>query len=253
MLLKINNQFESKEAELQNIVADFNNSGEVFIKGNRNSIKLFNFDGKKINIKSFKKPSLFNSIIYRYFRKTKARRSFEYANYLLKNNIGTPEPIAYAENRTVFGLKESYYISEQLDCDLTFRELVTNPDFLNHETILRQFTQFSFNLHQKGIEFLDHSPGNTLIKKRPDNNYDFYLVDLNRMKFHTSMKFYARMKNLCRLTPSESMIRVMSNEYAKLSGESEEIVFNTLWEFTSEFQYRFFRKKRLKRKLKFWR
>ena len=46
------------------------------------------------------------------------------------------------------------------------KELVEIPDFPDHDTILRQFTRFSFNLHEKGIEFLDHSPGNTLIKKK---------------------------------------------------------------------------------------
>ena len=55
---------------------------------------------------------------------------------------------------------------------------------LENEIILRQFIRFSYLLHQKGIEFLDNSPGNTLIKKNEKGVYDFYLVDLNRMKFH---------------------------------------------------------------------
>jgi len=107
-------------------------------------------------------------------------------------------------------------------------------------------------LHEKGIEFLDHSPGNTLIKKNAEGNYDFFLVDLNRMEFHDSMTFEMRMKNLCRLTPVKEMVRVMSNEYAKLYGESEQKIFNTLWKYTSDFQEQFHRKKRLKKKLKFW-
>ena len=150
------------------------------------------------------------------------------------------------------GLRDSYYVSEHLDADLTYRELVEVPDYPDHDKILRQFTRFSYELHQKGIEFLDHSPGNTLIKKSDNGNYEFFLVDLNRMEFHDSMSFEMRMKNLCRLTPVKEMVAVMSNEYSKLYSESEEKTFETLWKYTTDFQEKFYRKKRLKKKLKFW-
>jgi hypothetical protein len=44
----------------------------------------------------------------------------------------------------------------------------------------------------------------------------------------------------------------MSNEYAKISGLEEKMVFSTMWQLTQDFQFRFYRKKRLKKKLKFW-
>jgi hypothetical protein len=72
------------------------------------------------------------------------------------------------------------------------------------------------------------------------------------MEFHTTMSFELRMKNLCRLTPHKEMVAVMSNEYAKISGELETKIFETLWKMTADFQYRFYRKKRIKKKLKFW-
>lgn len=241
----------SQEA-VMDLISNFQTKGVLFGDGKRNKIRLFEVEGKTINIKSFKIPNLVNKIAYKYFRKSKAKRSFEYANKLLENGIGTPEPIAYFENFDVLGIKDSYYVSEHLQCDLTYRELVEIPDYPDHDTILRQFTRFSYSLHQKGIEFMDHSPGNTLIKKMADGNYEFFLVDLNRMQFHESMPFEVRMKNLCRLTPHKEMVAVMSNEYAKISGESEELIFETIWKMTEDFQYRFHRKKRLKKKLKFW-
>jgi len=244
--------YQSKKIKVFEIISNFDTSGLLFGDGNRNIIKLFDLNSKKINIKSFKKPHLLNSIIYNYFRKSKARRSFEYANRLLENEIGTPQPIAYFENTSVFGLKQSYYISEHLECDLTFRELVQIPEFPENELILRQFVRFTYSLHQKGIEFLDHSPGNTLIKKNKNGSYDFFLVDLNRMTFHQNMSFDIRMKNLCRLTYKEEMVKIMSNEYAIVSGESEELIFQTLWKMTTDFQNQYYRKRRLKKKLKFW-
>ncbi len=220
--------------------------------GKRNRIKIFNLDNEEINIKSFKVPNLINKIVYKYFRKSKARRSFEYANDLLKNEIGTPYPIAFHEEYSIFGLEKSYYVSEHLETELTFRELVTIPNYPDHENILRKFTKFSFDLHEKGIEFLDHSPGNTLIKKVGEGQYDFFLVDLNRMNFHPTMNFESRMKNLRRLTPKQEMIVIMSSEYSKWYNKSEAVIFDALWKQTTEFQKKFARKKRIKKKLKFW-
>ncbi|MSP85729.1 MAG: Kdo domain containing protein [Flavobacteriaceae bacterium] len=240
------------ENEIVSYINNFNSNGFLFRNGKRNVIKLFDIDSKQINIKSFKKPHFFNSIIYKYFRKSKAQRSFEFAKILLENNIGTPQPIAYFQNYNFIGLKDSYYVCEHLETELTFRELVTNPDYPNHETILRQFTKFSFDLHEKGIEFLDHSPGNTLINNLGNGNYDFYLVDLNRMNFHQTMPFELRMKNLSRLTPKSEMVAIMSEEYAKLYSKSTDEIFEKMWYYTNEFQEKHHRKRRLKKKLFFW-
>lgn len=241
-----------KSRDILSLINNFNTSGQLFGNGQRNVIKIFDVEGVAINIKSFKIPNSINKVAYRYFRKSKARRSYEYATILLEKGIGTPQPLAFLENFNVFGLRDSYYVSEHLDADLTYRELVEVPDYPDHDKILRQFTRFSYELHQKGIEFLDHSPGNTLIKKSDNGNYEFFLVDLNRMEFHDSMSFEMRMKNLCRLTPVKEMVAVMSNEYSKLYSESEEKIFETLWKYTTDFQEKFYRKKRLKKKLKFW-
>lgn len=242
------------QPKLDSLLENFKNSGELIGSEKRNIIKIFEIEGLNINIKSFKKPNFLNSIIYGYIRKSKAQRSFEYANILLENRIGTPQPIAYFENHNLMGLKNSYYISKQLECDLTFRELVENPNYPNHSTILRQFTEFSFSLHEKGIEFLDHSPGNTLIKNNSSEEFNFFLVDLNRMNFHiNSMDFISRMKNLSRLTHKKEMVELMSNEYSKLySKETEQSIFEKMWLYTSNFQERFARKRLIKKKIKFW-
>lgn len=249
------NKYDDKKEydNILSLVQNFHNSGELFGNGDRNTIKLFNWNGKTINIKSFKIPNIINKVAYRYFRKSKARRSFEYATILLEKGIGTPKPIAFYENFNWIGLKDSYYISEHLVTELTYRELVEIPDYPDHDTILRQFTKFTFDLHEKGVEFLDHSPGNTLIKKGNENQYEFYLVDLNRMNFHASMSFEQRMNNFRRLTPRKDMIEVMSNEYAKFyTDKTEAEIVDKMWYATTHFQEEFAKKKRLKKKLKFW-
>jgi hypothetical protein len=248
-----NPSFKSFEKQIRNFVNNFDTTGVLFGDGLRNKIKLFDLEDKTINIKSFKIPNIINQVAYKYFRKSKARRSFEYANKLLEKGIGTPQPLAYAENFKLSGLEKSFYISEHLQAELTFRELVLQPDYPDHENILRQFTRFTFDLHQKGIEFLDHSPGNTLIKKGSEGKYHFYLVDLNRMNFHSEMNFDLRMKNFNRLTPKTEMLAIMSDEYSKLYGKKYDEVFDKMCFYTNDFQTKFHRKIARKKKLLFWR
>ncbi|MGZ9675482.1 Kdo domain containing protein [Flavobacterium sp. GNP001] len=234
-------------------IKNFKTTGTVFGDGQRNIIKLFTVDGAVINIKSFKIPNIINQIAYKYFRKSKARRSYEYATRLLENGIGTPQPLAYVEHFNWLGLQSSFYASAHLQTELTYRELVLQPDYPDHENILRQFTAFTFLLHEKGIEFLDHSPGNTLIKNEGNGRYSFYLVDLNRMNFHHEMSFDLRMKNFSRLTPKEEMIAVMSDEYSKLAAIPYDEVFAKMNFYTINFQTKFHRKRARKQKLLFWR
>ncbi len=251
MLKKVvHKNFVAYEDELINIVQDFDHQGEVFGNQNRNTIRVVDFNHLKLNIKSFRPPKLINKIVYGYFRKSKAERSYIYANKLLELEIGTPQPIAYFEEKSVLGLGKSFYISEHLDVDLTYKELVENPEYPEHEIILRGFTRFTHNLHENRVLFKDHSPGNTLIMKR-DEVYHFGLVDLNRMEFK-NLSFDERIQNFSRLTPKKEMVAIMSDEYAKITGKSYDLVFDAMWEATSKFQEKFFRKRRLKQQFKFF-
>jgi len=239
------------DKELLHLIKNFENVGENFVVGKRNKIKTIPYKNLVLNVKSFKIPSLIQGFVYRFLRASKAKRSYNYAKILEEKGIGTPKPIAYYENKTSFKLLDPYYISEHLIPDLVFKDLF-DRNFTDEEIILQQFAHFSFKLHEAGIEFLDHSPGNTLIKKTDTNKYSYYLVDLNRMKFHKNMDFNTRMKNLSRITPSKEMVKVISYEYAKLYNKEEKVVFDLMWNYTSNFQKRFLRKKRIKKALMFW-
>ncbi|MQP24100.1 Kdo domain containing protein [Flavobacterium sp. LMO8] len=247
-----NPDFEKRNEVVYNCIVNYYRQGTFIYEGNRNSLKIFEIDNLTICVKAFKKPHIFNKIIYTYFRKSKAKRSFEFANILLQKGIGTPIPIAYYENFDTIGLNESYYVCEFLKTDFRFRELLDIDDEVKKTAILKQFVAFTYKLHQSNIEFIDHSSGNTLIKDLGDGNYDFYLVDLNRTNFNKKMTFIERMNNFSKLTSRKDIVQIMSEEYAKLSGENNELVFDEMWNATQKFQQQHFRKKRLKKKLKFW-
>ncbi len=248
MRYKINSDYNQYKDFLDDCITNFDTKGEPFGNQKRNSLKLFSMGDLTVNIKSFKIPNIFNQIAYRFFRKSKAQRSFEYALRLKSLNIGTPDPIAYYEFYTPFLFKKSFYISEQLECDLTYRELINDFEYEDYDNILRQFTRFTFDLHEKGIEFLDHSPGNTLITKT-DEGYSFALVDLNRMKFGP-LDFNKRIKNFARLSKYKHMVEIMSDEYAKCIDRSYDEVFKAMWKEVKAFRAIVDRKKKLKKRLK---
>jgi len=245
MNFEINLDYLASKDYLEDCIINFDSKGEAFGNQKRNSLKLFNLDDFTVNVKSFKIPNLINQIAYNFFRKSKAQRSYEYALKLKNLGIGTPEPVAYYEFKTPFLFKKSYYISKQLDCDLTYRELINDFNYPDYDNILRAFTRFTFTLHENGIEFLGHSPGNSLIKKIGEE-YQFYLVDLNRMKFGT-LDFNTRMKNFARLSKHKHMVEIMSDEYAKCYHKPYDEVFSLMWKSVKSFRATVDRKKRLKK------
>jgi hypothetical protein len=247
----IAHEFLKDEAILWDFILNFECKGEPYGNQNRNSLRLFGFNDMVLNVKSFKVPNIVNQVVYSFFRKSKAHRSYDHANKLLSLGIGTPRPVAYYEFRSGFMFRKSYYLSEQLDYDYTYRDLITDFKIPNYEQILREFTRFTYKLHENNILFKDHSPGNTLIEKNGDS-YNFYLVDLNRMEFK-SLTFYERVKNFSRITPRKEMVEVMSDEYAKLTGEDYQKIVTLMWKLVSKFQHKFYLKIWWKNKFMFWR
>ena len=244
--------YECLQPQFDSLLQNFKTSGELIGSEKRNIIKVFTVDNLPINIKSFKKPHFFNAVIYGYIRKSKAQRSFEYATILLQKGIGTPQPFAYYENKSVTGLSQSYFFSRQQDVDLMFRNLIYDENYPNRDEIIRQSASFFYKIHSLGIEFIDNTAGNTLIKKTDENLYAFYLVDLNRMKFHNHLTFDQRVKNIAKLTTDAHINKVFSEAYALLYAKDATTFYEALMQESTKFLDKFNRRKKLKKQLKFW-
>ncbi len=245
--IKIHPNYTHQQEALSQVADSFFEKGTLLFKGSRNSIKKDFLGDEEINIKFFQKPGLVKSIIYSFFKDSKAKRSFDYASYLIDNKLLTPFPIAYIEERNSFGLLgKSYYICQHINYDFTFRELIHQPLFPNRNEILEQFTEFTFKMHEAKINFLDHSPGNTLIIKKADKKYDFYLIDLNRMKFE-SLSIAQRMDNFKKLWLSKLMIQIIAKKYAALAQHPEEEIERLLMQFSTQFKRKAARKKYIKK------
>ncbi|HAT63556.1 MAG TPA: lipopolysaccharide kinase, partial [Flavobacteriaceae bacterium] len=134
-----------------------------------------------------------------------------------------------------------------LEYDFDFRVLNHNPKWPNRKEILEQMATFTFQLHERNINFMDHSPGNTLIIEKDKGKYEFYLIDLNRIRFER-MNFHQRMKNFRRLWLSKTMINIMVPIYAKLYGTTEAETHTLMTFYSRKFQRKVNSKKMRKRK-----
>lgn len=248
MKVQIAEPYQHFEEELMNAIANFDQTGKILVKGSRNSIRKVKIQSQRLTIKSFQLPNFINKFVYRFFRKSKAQRSFEYGQKLIEEGFLTPKPVAWIEERKFFSLGRSYYISKRLKNHFTFRELINNPDFENHEEIIRAFAGFTHRLHQADILFLDHSPGNTLIKKEKKGGWKFYLVDLNRMKFK-KLSEREKINNFSTLSATPKMLDIMATEYAKLEGWPIKETIEKFKVADQNFRKRKSRKKKLKKLL----
>ena len=193
----------------EKVVGDYShwNEGVVIHRG-RNTI----IQNHQAVCKQFATPPIWKGLLYGFFVKSKAQRSYEYA---LRLNTMTPTPIAYREVRYLGFLRESEYVSCLSECTHTFNELIGQPEFPNRTYILQAIGQFTANLHQQGILHNDYSGGNILFN---DFGTKIEIVDLNRLHFCTNISTEQGLKNFERLNIDRQALCIMAEAYANGRG-----------------------------------
>lgn len=213
-------KFKSIEERYEALLKDIKNyflSATDSIHKARNEIKIIDFNGESLVVKSFKIPSILNKIVYTFFRDSKAKKSYENS---IKIIDFVPKPIGYVEFKKFGLMHESYFVSENFKYDFTIREPLLQTDFKNKDGVFKAFAKFTYRLHEQGIFHLDYSPGNILIKKE-NESYIFKIVDINRMEFkHLSLD--ERLKNFAKLWAKDEDLKIIIKEYSKLIESDEE-------------------------------
>ena len=92
--------------------------------------------------------------------------------------------------------------------------------------------------------FLDHSTSNTIIKKI-DNDYKFFLIDLNRMKFK-KMNSEDRLKNFRRLKLNDDLIKKISVYYSEITRIDNKVIFEKIKKYAKDFQDKRAKRKKIK-------
>lgn len=184
------------------------------VYSDRNEIREGYVNGIHLAVKSFKRITWANRIIFATIRKSKARRSYEFSMRILQKGISTPYPVAYIDCYKNFRLDKSYYVSLFTDWK-PVDELFSDP---LPESIgnLQQFAYFSYKLHKAGIYHNDFNLENILFMKNKDN-LDFALIDNNRIHFG---KYSDKrgLKNFSRFDLSVEKLAVISSTYSEVAG-----------------------------------
>lgn len=194
---------------VDNIKSSFDKSN-VVLQDDRNTIKVLEFNQKKLVVKSFVVPNLIDRFIYTYLKKSKVWRAYEFG---LRIADFTPKVIARIEHYQPL-LTKSYLICEKFEADFDIRAALLNTP-AQKEQILQQFAQFVFELHQKNIIHKDLSPGNILIQQHK-TRFIFKVIDINRMVFKVP-NIKERAKNFNKLWADDDDLTVILEAYANLA------------------------------------
>lgn len=157
-------------------------SGGKLLYAGRNEIRRFQIDGRTVVVKRFGRMNLIKKIIYTFFRKNKAIRSYRNSEELLRRGFNTPLPIAYVETRKGGLLDELYYVSAETKAKDVKSALIDLEPY--NVDLLKAYAKFVASLHDDGVLHRDLNPTNVLYERDENGKYSFTLIDVNRMTFY---------------------------------------------------------------------
>ena len=218
MKITINPAIRHVQPFIERLPEVFPVSGEVLHEG-RNQIRAFDIGGESLVVKRYKRPHLFNRVMYSFFRKNKARRAYEHALRLRGMGFDTPEPVAWSEYRKDGLIADTYFVSRRSELTplpQTMKQFPA-PDTL---PVLEAFARFTVRLHEQGICHEDFNQTNILWEyDGTTGSYRFQLIDINRMRFHARpLRPDECMINLRRLSCPAVPFLYILDRYADIRG-----------------------------------
>lgn len=178
----VNPKYEQLRSFIENILSHSYKVDKTY-RNFRNIVEDITEKGIRMVVKTFKKPTEFNRIVYSFLRPTKAKRSYEYSLRLMENGVDVPEPIGYIEKNKGLFFHTGCYISLYTD----FQPI---SDYLNRKVsdedvkaFISSFAVYAADFHSKGFVHNDFNIDNILYKVE-DGHFCFKLIDLNRVKFN---------------------------------------------------------------------
>ncbi len=219
----VNPEYSYLEPFIRQLPDNYSNQGDLIYIG-RNDVRIINVDGLLLAVKFFKRMTLANRYIYATIRKSKASRAYEHTRLLHEKGITSPKHVAYVNCYKYGMLHKAYYVSLYTDYK-PFKDLVAFP-ISETEEALKAFARFTYKLHRAGVFHNDYTIFNVLYSFT-DNQYDFSLIDNNRMSFK-NYSFRKGMKNLKRLSVPVDVLGVIAAEYAKVAHTNDYVTMNMM-------------------------
>lgn len=211
--LKISSRFEHLRTGIASILKNGVPKEAEPIYVDNNIVYRYTIDNNPIVIKSFQVPNLIDSYIQTIAGKSNSHQSYLNAKKLQQLGFRTPAPVAYGEVLNGNRLLRSYFMTEFINgSDMRGWE-----NDLDNEPLLRAFAAEMAKMHEAGILHRDFSPGNVLVTGTPAIGFNFYHIDLNRMKF--DVKSRNKLLTMFRsLSTSRDAISRLADYYAEAAG-----------------------------------
>ena len=133
-------------------------------------------------------------------KRSKARKAYRTACYLLTHGLQTPLPLGAFEVRRCGFIQDNFYVTEALSNAITLRKYcATMPDGPGGiEEMLRLAAAYTRRMHDSGLWHRDMSLGNFLVTGPPGQR-QLYLVDLNRARRLGYLPAWVRALDLARM------------------------------------------------------
>lgn len=162
----------------------------------------------KVCLKEFKYPTFFYALRHS-LTKSRALKSWIGAHGLRVRGFLTPEPLALFQERRGGILYSSLFVFEYLDevSELNdyilknFDTTVSSERRLKKWRFVEHLSQEIRKLHECGIYQPDLKSNNILVKEK-NNGWQFFFIDLDRIRFKKRLSYDEKVKNLAQINAS---------------------------------------------------
>ena len=156
------------------------------------------------------------------FMDSRAQKSYNISSKLDSFNIGTPKPLFVYTKRVLGFITENFFVTETVHPHTKFRSfIITENNVGNITKVIEDLAKSIAQMHNSGIIHRDLTSGNFLV----DDNYQVYIVDLNRAKHKQDLSVHHRISDLAKIyfKPSNALsqsdaISIFFRSYAAEAG-----------------------------------
>lgn len=245
MRMEINSEYLWAEETVVSLPRTFDEEGVVLEDG-RNTVKKFVWEGHPVVVKRFKRPYLFQRFVYTFFRSTKARRAYKYANIYRNAGIDTPTEIAFMEISANGLFSEGYFVSDY-SSGTCVRAQLSGGNF--SKPLADALAKCLVCMHQHHILHGDLNTSNILYHLDNQGDIQFEFIDINRSKFPTAPSMETCLDNLKRLTYQRDVLAYIVRMYARYRQWDESYCVDFVMERLREFEFRNARRSKIKKML----
>lgn len=149
------------------------------------------------------------------FRPGKAVQAWNAAFGLSAQGIGTPRPLIGLRKRGRPGGAQGLFAVEHITDSQELRELLRagRLSSIRRGNLIQALACFLNKFHNSGFRHRDLRRANILVRQSPDNEFEFYLIDLNRLRRYAGLTTPQRLRELERLSLDDDDIPVFFRAY----------------------------------------